>query len=158
MAIEDYLVMLAVGLGKLVLAIILAVLAQYIAIRMFDWLTKDIDEMAELKKGNVAIAVVLAAVVLSVATIIGSGISAISIPLTFDLDAWIKLISSFGVLVVAIVLAVIAQFLALNIFDKLTKGIDEQLELKKGNVAVAIVLGAIMFSIAQVIQSGLPKF
>ena len=150
--------MLAVGLGKLVLAIILAVLAQYIAIRMFDWLTKDIDEMAELKKGNVAIAVVLAAVVLSVATIIGSGISAISIPLTFDLDAWIKLISSFGVLVFAIVLAVIAQFLALNIFDKLTKGIDEQLELKKGNVAVAIVLGAIMFSIAQVIQSGLPKF
>jgi len=38
-----------------------------LAIRLFDYMTMDIDENAELKKGNVAVALVLAALVFSIA-------------------------------------------------------------------------------------------
>jgi uncharacterized membrane protein YjfL (UPF0719 family) len=45
-----------------------------IAIKIFDIMTKDIDEIAELKKGNVAIGLVLAAVILGMSFIVGVAI------------------------------------------------------------------------------------
>jgi uncharacterized membrane protein YjfL (UPF0719 family) len=142
-----------VQLVKLVISIIIAVIAQYLAIKVFDWMTTEIDEMAELKKGNVAVGVVLGAVVISIAAIIASGISGLLA--TTD---WMAFAQSFMWLIVAIIIAVGAQFVALSLFMSLTKGIDEQKELKRGNVAVGVVLGAIMIALALVIQAGMPKF
>ncbi len=149
---------LAVALGKLVIAIGLAVVTQYIAIRAFDWLTKDIDEMAELKKGNVAVAIMLGAVVLAVSTIISSGVAGLVIPLTLDPAEWLRLVFSLGTLVLAVILAIGGLFLAFAVFDKMTKGINEEMEIKKGNVAVAILMASVMLGIFFVIASGLPKF
>jgi len=57
-------------------------------------------------------------------------------------------------LVLGIVLAVGAIYLALYILDKLTKGVDEFEELKKGNVAVALEMGGVIIAVAWIIQSG----
>ena len=51
----------AVGMG----------LSMGIVIRVFDMLTPGLDEMAELRKGNVAVAIVLAAVILSFGIVMG---------------------------------------------------------------------------------------
>jgi uncharacterized membrane protein YjfL (UPF0719 family) len=57
-------------------------------------------------------------------------------------------------LILGIVLAVGAIYLALNILDKLTKGVEEFEELKKGNVAVALEMAGVIIAVAVIIQSG----
>jgi uncharacterized membrane protein YjfL (UPF0719 family) len=52
------------------------------------------------------------------------------------------------------VLAVWIIYLALNIFDKLTKGIDEFEEIRKGNVAVALEMAGVVVATAIIVQSG----
>ncbi len=42
-------------------------------------------------------------------------------------------------------------------FDRLTKGVDEREEIKKGNAAVGIMLAAVIFSIANVVRSGVSQ-
>ena len=61
---------------------------------------------------------------------------------------------SIAQLVLGIALAVGAIYLALNILDKLTKGVDEFAELKKGNVAVALEMAGVIIAVAVIIQSG----
>jgi uncharacterized membrane protein YjfL (UPF0719 family) len=145
------------ALLNLVVAIVLAVAAQFIAIWAFNKMTKDVDEMVELKKGNVAVGIVVAAVVLAVSAVIASGVDALAntVPTSMETSALLKF--GFGALslLVSIGLAIGVQFLALKVFDQLTEGIDEQRELKKGNVAVALLLGAIMYAIAQVTSAGI---
>lgn len=56
-------------------AITVAIIGLLVATRTFFWLTRDIDEVAELEKGNLAVALPLAAVVLVVCLFLGHGIS-----------------------------------------------------------------------------------
>lgn len=51
-------------------------------------------------------------------------------------------------LAIALLIAVFSLFLAIKAFEKLTRGIDEWAELKKGNMAVALVLSSVIISIA----------
>jgi len=51
----------------------LAVVAP-IAIKIFDWMTKDIDEVEELKEGNMAIALILFGVILGMAIVVASAL------------------------------------------------------------------------------------
>ncbi|MEK6842994.1 MAG: DUF350 domain-containing protein [Candidatus Micrarchaeota archaeon] len=145
---------------RLFLAIVFAVGAQYLAIKIFDKMTSKIDEMEELKKGNVAVGLVLASVIVSVATIISGGVAR-AVPSEFNLgsgDFWSGL--GFGLLslVIALIFAVVAQFVALRVFDSMTEGIDEQKELKRGNLAIAILLAAVIYGTAIVVVAGLPTF
>jgi uncharacterized membrane protein YjfL (UPF0719 family) len=57
-------------------------------------------------------------------------------------------------LLLGIVLAVVAIYLALYILDRLTKGVEEFEELKKGNVAVALEMAGVIIAVAVIIQSG----
>jgi uncharacterized membrane protein YjfL (UPF0719 family) len=54
-----------------------------------------------------------------------------------------------------VLLAIGAIYLALNILDKLTKGVKEFEELKKGNVAVALEMAGVIIAVALIIQSGI---
>jgi uncharacterized membrane protein YjfL (UPF0719 family) len=149
------------GLVQLVFAIVFAVLALYIGFLVLSRITKDIDEEKELAKGNVAVGIVVAAVFVAIALVIESGVSGLSAGIRRALT--MGLFSSDGLIIVGlavlqlvlgIVLAVGAIYLALYILDKLTKGVDEFEELKKGNVAVALEMGGVIIAVAWIIQSG----
>ncbi len=45
-----------------------------IAIKIFDWMTKDIDEVEELKKGNMAVALILFGVILGISLVVAAAI------------------------------------------------------------------------------------
>ena len=49
----------------------LGVVLMYLSYRIIDWLTPQIDFTAELKRGNIAIAIFIAALFLSIALIVG---------------------------------------------------------------------------------------
>ncbi len=46
-----------------------------IAIKIFDWMTKDIDEVEELKKGNMAVGLILFGVILGMAIVVASALN-----------------------------------------------------------------------------------
>jgi uncharacterized membrane protein YjfL (UPF0719 family) len=150
-----------VGLIQLVFAIVFAVIALYIGFAVLGKITKDIDEEKELAKGNVAVGIIVAAVFVAIALVVQSGVSGLSVGFNKALSVGILSVDgllSIGLalfqLVIGIGLAVGAIYLALNILDKLTKGVEEFEELRKGNVAVALEMAGVIIAVAVIIQSG----
>jgi len=143
--------MALIGLAflRLILGIVFAVVALYMASLVLGWLTKGIDEWKEILKGNVAVAIFISGVFISVATIVAPGISGL-----FADWAIVVIAIGFAQLVIALGLAMGMQFIALSVFGKLTKQLDEWAELKKGNIAVAITMAAIVIAVAAVVAKG----
>jgi len=66
-----------------------------------------------------------------------------------------QLFLSLAQLAVAIVLAAVAAYLAFYLFQWFTRDLDEWQELRRGNAAVGIVLGAIVLAVAIVLRPAL---
>jgi uncharacterized membrane protein YjfL (UPF0719 family) len=134
-----------VGLIQLIISIIFAVLALYIGFAVLGKITKGMNEEKELAKGNAAVGIIVAAVFVAIALVVQSGVSGLTVGINkalsvglLSVDGLLAIGISFVQLILGIVLAVGAIYLALNILDKLTKGVEEFEEIKKGNVAVAL--------------------
>ena len=144
-----------VGLIQLLIAIILAVIALYIGYSVFSRITKGIEEEKELMKGNTAVGILIASVFFAIAIVVHSGIAGISIGITNALSGdWFSLLAAIIQLVLGIILAIVAIYLALSVLDRLTKGVNEFEEIKKGNVAVALMMAGVIVATALIIQSG----
>ena len=150
-----------VGLIQLLISIIFAVLALYIGFAVLGRITKGIDEEKELAKGNAAVGIIVASVFVAIALVVQSGVSGLSVGINkaisvgiLSVDGLLAVGVAFVQLILGIVLAVAAIYLALNILDKLTKGVEEFEEIKKGNVAVALEMGGVIIAVAVIIQSG----
>ncbi len=151
----------AVGIIQLIIAIILAVVALYIGFSVLSRITKGIEEEKELAKGNPAVGIIVAAIFFAIAIVIQSGVSGISLGISkalsvglFSMDGVIAIVVAILQLVLGIILAIAAIYLALWVLDKLTKGISEFEEIKKGNVAVALEMAGVIIATAVIIQSG----
>jgi len=151
----------AVGLVQLVIAIIFAVVALYIGFFVLGKITRDIDEEKELAKGNVAIGIIVASVFVAIALVVQSGVSGISVGINkalsvglLSVDGLTAILVAFAQLILGIILSVGAIYLALYILDKLTTGVEEFEELKKGNIAVALEMAGVIIAVAVIIQSG----
>lgn len=160
MIFTDYIVNVVVGVLQLVIAIAFAVAALYIAFWVLGKITKGIDEEKELAKGNAAVGILVASVFIAIAVVVQSGVTGLSvginkaISLGFNSDGIIAIVAAIFQLLIGIVLAIAAIYLALNILDRLTKGVDEFEELRKGNVAVALEMAGVIIAVAVIIQSG----
>ena len=53
----------------------IGVMLMFVAYRVIDMLTPEVDFPAELKKGNVAVAIFIAAIFLSVAMVVGQALN-----------------------------------------------------------------------------------
>jgi hypothetical protein len=54
---------------------VLGVVLMYVSYRVIDWLTPQVEFAVELKKGNVAVAIFISAIFLSIAIIIGGSLN-----------------------------------------------------------------------------------
>jgi uncharacterized membrane protein YjfL (UPF0719 family) len=151
MAIES----IIIGITQLIIAIVLAVISLYIGFAMLGRMTSKIDEEKELAKGNTAVGILVASIFVSIAIVIQSGIAGISTGLRNAIDGDIySLMVSVIQLILGMILAIAGIYLSLNVFDKLTKEIDEFEEIRKGNVAVAVEMAGVIIAVALIIQSG----
>jgi uncharacterized membrane protein YjfL (UPF0719 family) len=66
-----------------------------------------------------------------------------------------QLFLSLAQLVVAVILSAIAAYLAFYLFQWFTRKLDEWEELRRGNAAVGMVLGAIVIAVAIVLRPAL---
>jgi len=150
-----------VGLVQLIIAVIFSVIALYIGFKILAKITKNIDQEKELAKGNPAVGIIVAAVFVAIALVVQSGVSGLSVGINkaasvglLSLDGLLAIGVAFIQLIIGIVLAIAAIYLALYILDKLTGRADEFDEIKKGNVAVALEMAGVIIAVAVVIQSG----
>jgi uncharacterized membrane protein YjfL (UPF0719 family) len=161
---EDFgrrLVDLAIGLGLAVIALFvslwLAMKAVEMAISMFDKVTEGIDEWEELKKGNVAVGILMAAVILAVGNIISSSVTGLTGALmhpAFEVAFVLKVVVAVINLVIGLWIGTYVIGLAIRILDKMTKNIEEMKEIAKGNVAVAIMVAGVLISVSVVVGQG----
>ncbi len=152
-----FLVGLAIALGQFVFGLVLSLASVYIGIKAFDKMTVGIDEMKEIKKGNLAVGILITAVIFSIATVVQSGVAGVSSAIVGKTLAQIPLALLMGLvqLAIGLVSAVLSVYLCIRVLDAITTDIDEMKELKKGNVAVAILMGGVLISVAFVVQAGI---
>lgn len=150
-----------VGIVQLIIGVVFAVISLYIGFSIFGRITKGIDEVAELKKGNTAIGILIAAVFLGIAIVVQSGVAGISTGIStalkvgiFSIAGILSIVAAFVQLIVGIALAIATIYLALIVLDHLTEGIDEFKEIAKGNNAVALEMAGVIIAVAVIIQSG----
>ncbi len=150
-----------VGILQLFVAIAFAVVALYAGFLVLGWITKDIDEEKELAKGNAAVGILVASVFIAIALVVQSGVSGLSVGINkalsvgiFTGDGILTVVIALIQLFLGIILAVGSIYLALKILDRLTAGVDEFGELRKGNVAVALEMAGVIIAVAVIIQTG----
>ena len=155
MGIEMIGIGLAIAFVKLVLGLALAMGSVYLGLKMFDKMTEGIDELDEIKKGNVAVAILLGAIIFSIANIVEGGVSGLTsslVPSLSLMQVVAALLIGVVNLVIGVFLSVFAIYIALNVLDRITVGIDEFKELRRGNVAVAIIMAAVLFAVSSIIR------
>jgi uncharacterized membrane protein YjfL (UPF0719 family) len=142
---------LLIAIVQVLVGLALSMAAVYLGMRMFDRLTKGIEEMKEIQKGNVAVGILMIAVILSIATVVKAGV--LSLVLSINPNVGMQamlftfLVSLFN-LVISVVFSIAAVYLAIRIVEKITVEINFMKEIQKGNVAAAVVLGGILWAVS----------
>ncbi len=143
--------------AQLVISVITAALVAFLSIWLFDKTTRNIDEWNELRKGNVAVGVVLASLIVGVGIILRPGLA----PAALNLDVGpgnavvIRLAVQLIQILIGLLLSVVSIGTALWIFTRLTGSIDEWAEIGRGNVAIAIVLAGVVIATALIVSTAL---
>lgn len=75
--ISTYLQTALIMLLHIIIAGLVAFSAIYFAMHFFMWLTKDLDELAEIKNNNVAVSLLLSIIIISIALLLQPGITTI---------------------------------------------------------------------------------
>jgi uncharacterized membrane protein YjfL (UPF0719 family) len=156
------LTLVSVGLIKVIFGGLVAALGIWIAFRGLNRLLGT-NALEDLQQGNTAAGIVHAASLLALGLLVQHAIQATSdamdltlrtSPLQPGMLAWLAL---SAVLHVVLSLGVGTAVLALGVmlFDKMTPGLDELAEVRRGNIALALVLSAILVVIALLTAPGL---
>jgi uncharacterized membrane protein YjfL (UPF0719 family) len=156
------LLLVAIGLSKVVFGGWVAALGIWLAFRGLNRLLGT-DPTVDLRQGNVAAGIVHAASLLALGLLVHNAVNATfdAVDLTFrgpspESSALVRL-TVFALMHVSVALLVGTAVLALGVllFDKITPGIDELAEVRRGNVALALVLAAILLVLALLTAPGL---
>ncbi len=143
-----------------VIAAVFAFVIMWMSLKVFMILTTDIDEMAEIKNNNYSIAIVLTSLIASVALIMSKPLQTMlqsAVPMKFGTEKSSLIDTNLlmaGAIQTAIAFfaVVFILFVSFKAFDFLTKSIEESEELKKNNLAVAILLASFLFAMMMIIE------
>jgi uncharacterized membrane protein YjfL (UPF0719 family) len=151
---------LVMAIVSLLITLWLAMKAVSRAISMFDKTTEGIDEWAELRKGNVAVGLLMGAVILSVANVTKGSIIGLtdqltnpSLTLTFALQIVVGVLN----LLVGLWISTNVISMTLKVLDKSTKDVEEIKEIGKGNVAVALMVTGVLLGVSTIVEAGISK-
>lgn len=155
---------LALGLFDLALSAVLAVLVVFTTYRVFIKANTDFDEEEEIKKGNVSVGILVAALLLASANIIQQALSPVMNLVALQLGGfseggpggWKVALYAVAHLALAFVLLVAAVSFSLRLFGRLARGrMRLGRELHEGNVAVGLVLAGVVFVVSLYIGEGI---
>ena len=141
---------------RLLSSMALTVFSLYSSIKILDKMTVGIEEWQEIKKGNVAVGILYSSVLVSIVILCSDSTSQFTSfisPSSYILRAIFLLLLSLLLYIINLFASIIVIYLTFNLFDKLTIDVDEIIELKKGNVAIALLLSVIILSVAFMLRA-----
>ncbi|MDY0083703.1 MAG: DUF350 domain-containing protein [Ignavibacteriaceae bacterium] len=155
--------LLLAGILQLILSLIIGLAFIYAGFRFFYNRIKTIDEISELKKNNIAVAVLNGSIILSLIIMVKNAIEPAITTFTLTLrnpeSTLTKFLETAGIMLIQIIvastIAFITIFIALSLYTYLTRDLDEIEEIKNNNIAVSIVLGVVIISISLLMQQGI---
>ncbi len=147
-------------LAQVVISIALSIAVIYIGINFLKRLI-NIDFFQELRRGNKAVSYLILGMMIAIAIVVASGIGGLTSVILrgFSPDNTAEFFRALVVglmqLIGGLILSIIAIYIAITGWNKITKNIDELKELQRGNQAVGLVMAGIMIAVAIVIQAGI---
>lgn len=151
------------GIVQIALSLVVAIFLIYFTSKIFRKLISGINETEELKKNNIAVAILNGSIVLALILVIKKSIDS-SITIFANTlrnpDAGFSTYMESALIMIGHILlggiiAFTTIYIGLQIFIWLTKDLDELNEIKGNNIAVGILLGIIIVSIALLLQPGI---
>ncbi|MBI5200517.1 MAG: DUF350 domain-containing protein [Elusimicrobia bacterium] len=151
-----------VGVAKLLVSALTAVLVVFVTYKVFVKANTDFDEEKEIKNGNVAVGILVTALLLGSANIIQNALTPLTNLLLYSLQGGDTAMSRTRLalyaaahLSMAFIMAVVAMSFSLRVFGRLTRSyMRAGLELQKGNVAVGLLLAGVVFVVGMYIGDG----
>jgi uncharacterized membrane protein YjfL (UPF0719 family) len=153
------------GLIQLGISIVAAICIFFYGFKLYDLLTRDINEVTELKSNNIAVSIQISAFIFSIMILVKAAL----VP-SFDtltrviyqgVSAQLLLLSILKIVIFFILAAIFAFFilwLVMKGFMFINKNIDEMKEIKNNNIAVAIAIAVLLISASLLLQQGLTAF
>jgi uncharacterized membrane protein YjfL (UPF0719 family) len=139
-------IILIAGVAQLVSALVLAPLVSNVAFRLFDASTDELSERDELRKGNVAVGIALAAVIGSTGLVVREAMrpahDALVLALSPGGSLWAWGASVALHVALALAFATFGVVFGARIFAALVGDRKPFEHLRTGNAAYALVLGA----------------
>ena len=157
-----FLTRLIVSLAEFGLSIVLAVFVVFWSYKSFVKFTGAYDAEGEIARGNVADAVLMAALMAGASLILQQSIypvvSIITLGMTSGGPAGYAPASlaayAAGHLVFGFLLSIGCVQLSLRFFQLLNRDLDDEDQIRKGNVAVAVLMAAVILVISLFMQQG----
>src|SRR6185369_14657025 len=152
-----FMVHLLVSLFELALMTVMSGVIIYVIYRVFIKANPDFDMEEEIRNGNVAVGTLMSAIMVSAALLLQKGLGAsvgvfrmsISAPAEAALPVWQVALLTLGHLVLTLAVAVFTVSVTLRLFGRMVRKIRPDLrlgeQLKSGNVAVGLLLSAVVF-------------
>ena len=150
-----------VGLIQLVVSILFAVVALYAGFYVFHLITGGFDAAGEIKKGNIAVGILVASIFIGISIAVDAGVRGILDGLsnivadgTISLSDSVYVLSSLTELALGILLAVAAIYGVMYITARVSPTLDMLREIKYGNAGVASVVASMIIAVSAIIHYG----
>lgn len=149
---------------ELILTVVMAVLVVYTTMRAMIRTNTDFDSDAEIVKGNVAVGLLVAALLLGAANIMHQAFKPVvdtvhlylTSPLIQSTKQWRIALYAIGNLTLAYLIVVGTLSISLRLFGRLarTKNTRPGLELKRGNTAIGVILATFVLIVSMFVGEG----
>ncbi|MFI5349129.1 MAG: DUF350 domain-containing protein [Elusimicrobiota bacterium] len=152
----------AVSLFDFILMVVMSGFVIALTYRIFVKANPDFHMGQEIKKGNTAVGILMAAILISASYILMAGtessIAMFRMHMLAPSDENETMLYIFGMIVahlsVSMTLAVISISVTLRMFGRLERELRAGKELEKGNVAVGVLLGAVVLISSMYVREG----
>ncbi len=155
--------LIILGLIEIILSALSGILIYFISLKIFSFLTKDINETKELKNNNIAVSILVSSFLFCIMLLIKESIGPSMETLSFTLIPVNISLKNVGFAILRIlIMFIISSFFAfiflwvsMLVFMLLTSKINEMQEIKKNNIAVSIMVGVLIISLSIIILNPL---
>ncbi len=155
--------LIIIGFIEIILSALSGILIYFISLKVFSFLTKDINETEELKNNNIAVSILVSSFLFCIMLLIKESIGPSMETLSFTMISVNISLNNVGLAVLRILLmflisavfAFIFLWVSMIVFMLLTSKINEIQEIRKNNIAVSIIVGVLMLSLALIILNPL---
>lgn len=151
--------------STIVLSLVLGVFVLFLGFRLFSRFSINIDEESELQNNNISVALLSGSLIFSLGYMMKSSVYPLvrdffNILFHFEGNA-VSMLTGFGLIILqfaaALAISVCSLWLGIKGFSWLTKNIDEFEEIRRNNIAVAILMSVIIITLALFLREGVDR-